>query len=280
MNAAPPKDYPRFRGADPVWIEEALAALSRAGVCLIEGVLDRSQIEKTRRALYAARDRAREEAPADRREGELGVVRLALKYHPHFFSLLELPAVLALVDRTVSETAILHLQNGFILPSFENDGSTPKVFQNSFHRDFPRFMNGYLASVNIFFLLDDFTARNGATLVVPGSHQRAETPERGFLEKNAVPLEGPAGSIAVFDSTLWHAAGRNVSGTDRLAVNQQFTRSFLKQQIDCVRALGDETVLAQKPRTQQLLGWYSRVPTSLEEFYLPEDRRLYRKGQG
>jgi ectoine hydroxylase-related dioxygenase (phytanoyl-CoA dioxygenase family) len=39
-------------------------------------------------------------------------------------------------------------------------------------------------------------------------------------------------------------------------------------------------VLAQAPRTQQLLGWYTRVVTSLDEYYRSEGDRLYRKGQG
>ena len=49
---------------------------------------------------------------------------------------------------------------------------------------------------------------------------------------------------------------------------------------DYVRALGDEIVLAQQPRTQQLLGWYTRVVTSLDEYYRPASERLYRSGQG
>ena len=74
--------------------------------------------------------------------------------------------------------------------------------------------------------------------------------------------------MIVFDSTLWHAAGDNRSGRDRLAINQQFTRSYVKQQVDYVRALGDD-VVAPRPRTQQLLGWYTRVVTSLDEFTAP-----------
>ena len=73
---------------------------------------------------------------------------------------------------------------------------------------------------------------------------------------------------------------RSTSGRDRMAINQQFTRSYVKQQVDYVRALGDETVRAQQDRTQQLLGWYTRVVTSLDEFYVPSEQRLYRSGQG
>jgi ectoine hydroxylase-related dioxygenase (phytanoyl-CoA dioxygenase family) len=84
----------------------------------------------------------------------------------------------------------------------------------------------------------------------------------------------------VFDSTLWHAAGVNRSSKDRLGINQQFSRSYLKQQIDYVRAIGDDAVQAQEERTQQLLGWYTRVVTSLDEYYQPSEKRLYRSGQG
>ena len=86
--------------------------------------------------------------------------------------------------------------------------------------------------------------------------------------------------MILFDSTLWHAAGQNTSGQDRMAINHQFTRSYIKQQIDYVRALGEATVSCLSPRTQQLLGYYTRVVTSLDEYYQPEAQRLYRKGQG
>jgi ectoine hydroxylase-related dioxygenase (phytanoyl-CoA dioxygenase family) len=86
--------------------------------------------------------------------------------------------------------------------------------------------------------------------------------------------------MLVFDSTLWHAAGHNASDRDRLGLNQQFTRSYFKQQIDYVRALGDAAVLACPPRTQQLLGWYTRVAASLDEYYRSGEERFYRSGQG
>jgi ectoine hydroxylase-related dioxygenase (phytanoyl-CoA dioxygenase family) len=100
------------------------------------------------------------------------------------------------------------------------------------------------------------------------------------MEDRAVPVLAPAGSMFIFDSTLWHAAGKNVSGKDRLAINHQFTRSFFKQQIDYVRALGEEATMSLPSRTQQLLGWYTQVVTSLDEYYQPAEKRLYRAGQG
>jgi len=270
-----------LRERDSDWTSEVVEDIRTVGYAVVENMLSTSFIQATREAMYRTQERITRDVGEERllRAGEMGVLRLMMKYDSHFFEFLEIPELLALIDNTVSDTAIMHLQNGFILPSSPK-GETPAIFQNSFHRDFPRVLNGYVVSVNIMFAIDEFTAATGATRVVPGTHQKMSVPDRDYLRENAIAIECPAGSMLVFDSTLWHAAGANTSGKDRLAINHQFTRSYIKQQIDYVRALGEQAVLAQKPRTQQLLGWYTRVVTSLDEYYRPEQERLYRKGQG
>ena len=264
------------------WLAPALERLARDGYFVLERVLDESFLEQTRRAMYRAQQAIVRDVGAERldRAGELGVLRLMMQYEPHFFRFLELAALLEVVDATVSATAIMHLQNGFILRSFTTGSPAPDVFQNSYHRDFPRYLNGYVASVNVLFAIDEFREDNGATFVVPGSHQKAEGPTPEHIVEGAVPMLCPAGSMLVFDSTLWHAAGRNSSGRDRLAINHQFTRSFIKQQIDYVRALAAGVIRRLPERSQQLLGWHTRVVTSLDEYYRPEAERLYRRGQG
>lgn len=263
-----------MRTTDHDWLAACARAVREQGYCIVEGVL--GEPGPIREAMYRARERIVADVGAARleRAGEVGVLRLMMKYEPALLGLLELPAVLAVVEAHVSPTAILHLQNGFILPPSEKD-----VFQFRFHQDFPRVLNGYLMSINVFFALDDFDRSNGATWVVPGTHQR-ERPGDAYLEANKTCVECPAGSMIVFDSTLWHCAGRNASGKDRLAINHQFTRSYVKQQIDYVRALGEPAVTRLPPRTQQLLGYYTRVVTSLDEYYRSGDERLYRAGQG
>ena len=262
------------------WLELAVEGLRFHGIAVVEGVLDEQLLQATREAMYRAHERIREEIGEERleRAGELGVARLMLKFDPLFFRLLELPEVLSIIDATVSATATLHLQNGLILPPAE--GRRTDIFQLRFHRDFPRVLNGYPMSINTFLAIDEFTAENGATTFVLGTHQRDPAPSQEFLRDAAVQALCPAGSMIVFDSTLFHAAGENRSSNDRLAINQQFTRSYLKQQVDYVRALGDDIVRAQQPRTQQLLGWYTRVVTSLDDYYRPAEERLYRSGQG
>jgi len=255
--------------------------LSEDGYFILTNVLSAECLANTRHAMQSVQNKIEAELGTERLKaaGELGVLRLMMKYDPYFFKFLEIPELLSVADKALSPTAIMHLQNGFILPSFP-EGVTPSVFQNTFHRDFPRDLNGYRASINMLFAIDPFTEESGATWALPGSHLKSEIPDAVTLKSKAIPLVCPAGSMIVFDSTLWHAAGTNTSGKDRYAINHQFTVSFLKQQFDYVRALGEDVILTLPARSQQLLGYYTRVVTSLDEYYQPEEKRLYRKNQG
>jgi ectoine hydroxylase-related dioxygenase (phytanoyl-CoA dioxygenase family) len=269
-------------GKDTSWPEQMNQALQDVGYFILADVLLPDFIEATKAAMRRAQVSILETIDQSRlaAAGELGILRLMMQFDPHFFRFLEIPELLTIVDQTVGSTAILHLQNGFILPSFDDSKEIPLVSQNRFHRDFPRYLNGYRASINVLFAIDDFREETGATWVLPGSQQQAEKPGPAAMPGTAIPMLCPAGSLIVFDSTLWHAAGDNRSGRDRYAINHQFTPSFFKQQIDYVRALDETTLLSLPPRSQQLLGYYTRVVTSLDEYYQPEKTRLYRKGQG
>jgi len=262
------------------WLESVLLNLQNTGFCVLNNVMDPTWLNETEQRMYQVKEKILHDVGKEKlsRAGELGVLRLMMKYDPFFLRFLETPEILSIVDHTVSETAILHLQNGFLNPTVS--GEVSHLFQFRFHRDFPRFLNGYLASINILVAVSEFTVDNGATLVIPASHQKSIHPNVQYQENNAIPVECPAGSLIIFDSTLLHAAGKNISGKDRIGINLQFTRSYIKQQIDYVRALGEEVVMKHQPRTQQLLGYYTRVVTSLQEYYLPEAERIYRGGQG
>ncbi|HUN28789.1 MAG TPA: phytanoyl-CoA dioxygenase family protein [Alphaproteobacteria bacterium] len=265
---------------DADWLDQTDEAVRLQGYAVVTDVLSPEFCARARERMYAARDKIEHEIGAQRiaRSGELGVVRLPLKYEPFFAEFLDLPVLHGVLDKVLAPTSILHTQNGLILPSASP--AERGVFQKTFHRDFPRFMNGYRASISVLFAIDEFTEENGATLLVPGSHLYGDRPSDEFLAAAAVPGICPAGSALVFDAMLYHAAGRNISGRDRVAINHQFTLAYFKQQIDYVRALGDSVVEALPQRTQQILGWYTRVVTSLDEYYVPAEKRLYRSGQG
>src|SRR5439155_26907963 len=116
-------------------LQNVLESLRYTGYAVVEGLLEPSLIRATREAMYRAEEEILGHVGEERlrRAGERGVLRLMMKYEQHFFKFLEIPEMLAIIDNTVSETAILHLQNGFILPSASQE-ETPAVFQHPFTR--------------------------------------------------------------------------------------------------------------------------------------------------
>ena len=148
------------------------------------------------------------------------------------------------------------------------------------HRDQRTFSGGVHLMAQLLVMLDDFTEENGATYLLTGSHRMREKPSDDAFFARAVRAIGPAGSIVVFDSNLWHAAGVNRTGRPRRALTLAFTRPFIKQQLDYPRALGYERRDALSPVLRQLLGYNAHVPASLDEWYQPPPQRMYQPDQG
>ena len=75
--------------------------------------------------------------------------------------------------------------------------------------------------------LVDFTERNGATRVVPGSHRdpvRDASPEAGPPHARERLVTARAGSAIVFNGHLWHSGTRNTSDARRDALQLVFRR--------------------------------------------------------
>jgi hypothetical protein len=100
---------------------------------------------------------------------------------------------------------------------------------------------------NSIWLLDDFTADNGATRVVPGSHLSGKSPGDVMTDTRAAhPSEvlvlAPAGTVVVFNSHLWHGGTLNISSMPRMAMHSYFTRRGNVQQLDQRKYVRSETL--------------------------------------
>lgn len=149
-----------------------------------------------------------------------------------------------------------------------------------FHRDSGRYIHGYDYAFNVFYAISDFTSLSGGTLLVPGSHDVEEKPSDEYIRENMVQVEAPAGSAIILNSNLWHASGENRGERTRWGANITYVKSFMRQQFDFPRAISPRVVEQLSERSRQLMGFYVRVPTALEEYALPDSERLYRSGQG
>ncbi|MFM7322054.1 MAG: phytanoyl-CoA dioxygenase family protein [Armatimonadota bacterium] len=90
---------------------------------------------------------------------------------------------------------------------------------------------------NSIWLLDEFTSENGATRVVPGTHDAGRTPQESMPDPSAphpdeVLLTAPAGTVVVFNSHTWHGGTRNRTDRPRRALHSYFCRRSDPQQLD------------------------------------------------
>ncbi len=84
-------------------------------------------------------------------------------------------------------------------------------------------------AINCLWMITDFTVANGATRIVPFSHQAPCEPsqyQRGDYE-GAVSAVAPAGSCLVMDNAMWHCAGSNSCDQDRIGLSIPFFPSWL-----------------------------------------------------
>ena len=88
---------------------------------------------------------------------------------------------------------------------------------------------------NTVWVLDDFTAENGATRLIPGSHRWGTRPQ-DVLDDPMAPhpeeilLTARAGTIAVMNAHLWHGGTANRTAAPRLAMHAFYCRRDKPQQ--------------------------------------------------
>jgi len=109
---------------------------------------------------------------------------------------------------------------------------------------------------NTIWMLDDFTAENGATRMIPRSHTWRRLPEPGMTE--FVPGEelvtGEAGTVVVMNTHMWHGGTANRTDRPRRALHGFYTRTDKPQQQYQKALLRPETVAALTTLQRRVLA--------------------------
>lgn len=103
--------------------------------------------------------------------------------------------------------------------------------------------------------LTDFTADNGATRVVPGSHRFDRRPSKGEQPEHWDEAVMPAGSIIVYNGSMWHGGGPNTSASRRLAIVAHYAAGWIRQEENQLLALSREQVAAFPDRLRRMVGY-------------------------
>lgn len=191
-----------------------------------------------------------------------------------FLHLLENPFIVAALDTFLSDTSIVYAYTSSSMPI---GGSN---FSHRVHNDSPRIIPGYMTNLGVIIALDDFTDDNGATYFLPGSFRRSDRPSDEEFFAGAVRVYPQAGDLVVFNACTWHLGGFNHSDQERHAATINAVRSYMRQRFDYPRMIPADKVPTLSPTLRRLLGFNVRVPTSLDEYYVPAGQRLYLPNQG
>jgi ectoine hydroxylase-related dioxygenase (phytanoyl-CoA dioxygenase family) len=219
------------------------------GFTIIDGLLEPSLIETIRHELSPWL-RGRHFGRNDFEGFYSQRVYALLAKAPSVARLVEHPAVLPIVDALLPPHYLLSAALAIQL----HPGETPQ----SFHVDDaaggaalkrPRPLQG----VSAIWALDEFTADNGATEVVPGSHLWGD--ERVPTERDAIKALMPAGSVLLFAGNLLHRGGANRGAGTRLAITPQYCAPWLRQIENMVLAVPPEHARRYSERIRALLGY-------------------------
>lgn len=190
-----------------------------------------------------------------------------------FLKFLENPVMHHYLSELLSPSCILYAYTSSSLPP---NGSN---FSRRIHVDSQAEAPGYTTNVGVLLALDDFTDENGATYYLPGSHHSLEVPTEEHFFKHAIRVHPKAGEAVIFNARTYHYGGVNTTQSPRHAITLNVCRHWMKQRFDYPRMLSTEQSSQLTELGRRFVGIHSRIPTSLDEYYVAPENRLFKSGQ-
>ena len=256
-------------------LDARMERLERDGWFVWPGVVESTLVDTLAAELaesLALRERIRARNGVDGNND--GTLHHLLADHPCYLELLARLEIAAPVfERFFAGKCILNSYGGVI-----NRRDT-RAYVHGIHRDIRFSSDSKRFMLNLLVMLDDFTLDNGATHLLSGSQHLRDKPNDGTFVAESARATGTRGSVLFFDSRVWHATGKSTVEAPRRALTLTLTSPFFKQQLDYPRLIGHARAATLSPFLRQMIGFNSRVPASLDEYYVPLADRFYQRGQ-
>ncbi len=231
--------------------ERAAEVLARDGCAVVERLVPvelmdrvRSEMEPWLERIEPGRDRF-----AGQRTKRAGAL-IARSKGSH--QLIEHPLVLDTVGRVLGHARNyqLHLTQ---LIAIGPEEPAQAIHRDQWAFDFFPFPRGFEVQCNTMWALSDFTAENGATRVLPGSHLLEE--RLRFEEKDGEPAEMEAGSVLFYTGSVYHGGGANRSGATRYGLNLTYIVGWLRQEENQYLSVPLEVARELPESLQRLMGY-------------------------
>ena len=236
-------------GIDPALVDADLACVRRDGYVILPDLLGADELADIKSAVAPLLDRSgRNPFEGHRTQRVYSVLNKTRACD----RIADNPRVLALLDR-------LLLPN-YLLSMLQVINISPGEQGQMLHTDdafypLPRPRKALGAAT--IWAIDDFTADNGATDIIPGSHLWGDQrPDSATRE----PVVMSAGSCVFFLATLWHGGGANRTAHPRLAVTAQYCEPWLRPQEAFTLSIGRDTARTVSEDIRRMLGYSIHPP--------------------
>ena len=227
--------------------------LREVGFHIIENVITADEAQEARQVILELV----EEDIANGRDHSYGNAKIRRVWaivgkSPIFRRLIQHPTVVAVWKRMLGED--------MIASTFTANIVGPGAPAGGWHIDYPYwamqtpFPSGSLTGQTVW-MLDDFTADNGATACIFGSHKTLRRPELGEAENLKMSIAiAPQGSILFTNGAIWHQCLPNTTDEVRVGLLGMYNRSVIYPQEDMPRQISDEVLTNESDILKQLLG--------------------------
>lgn len=126
------------------------------------------------------------------------------------------------------------------------------------HVDFRRAADGW-PMVGFILMVDEFREENGATCFVPGSHLWPQVPSN-LIQDQTVNYEGqvaacgPAGSVIIYNGSVWHGHGANQTSQPRRSLQGAYIRRDARPGVNFPARMRPATLDRISPLAKYLLA--------------------------
>jgi ectoine hydroxylase-related dioxygenase (phytanoyl-CoA dioxygenase family) len=165
----------------------------------------------------------------------------------------------------IAHQMVLDVADAILLPSCAEYqiGSTtgieilPGESDQQLHRDdtpYPIQVAGFELQIGVMWAFNDFTAENGATRVVPGSHRFLRAWHRPDLT-HWVQAVMPKGSALFYLGSTWHGGGANRNHSPRTGLINTYCLGWLRSEENHTLEVPPQVARQYGARVRRLLGY-------------------------
>jgi len=253
--------------------DELLSCIKRQGFAVVPNVADAGEVSNMREALAIAIDEDLKQWSDNPYYKDHWMVHNLMLRGAAFVRLLENETIHAYLSALLSPHCVLYAYTSSSMPPKGGN------YSGRVHVDARDPVPGYWRNVGVLLALDDFTEESGATYFLPRSFERADAPSEEEFFAGAVRVFPKSGDAIIFNAGTWHHGGRNNTEKARHAVTMNVCRFDARQRFDYPRMVTENILRQIGPVGKRFLGFDVRTPSSLEEYYVAPEDRVFKPGQ-